>query len=190
MTTDSNQAYITSENLLDRNMTVLELSKKWVADLAYVSTLQGWLYLSIIMDSFDRRIIRWLWMRQWRHLPRINAAFKMTIGNGPMSLFELIFHSDSRIQYARKEFREQFKPYKVDRSTSRKGNCWDNAVAENFFKIIKSEIIYHTTYVNRAKARAELFKLIAIWYIVKRKHSYLNYLTPDQFGKTTKTKAA
>jgi transposase InsO family protein len=73
---------------------------------------------------------------------------------------------------------------------SRKGNCWDNAVGESFFKIIKSEIIYHTAYMNLAQARAELVELIAIWYTVKRNHSYLNYLTPDQFGETTKTKAA
>ena len=73
---------------------------------------------------------------------------------------------------------------------SRKGNCWDNAVAESFFKIIKSEMIYHTNYVNQAQAKAEIFEFIEIWYNQKRKHSYLNYLTPDQFGQTTKKKAA
>jgi len=73
---------------------------------------------------------------------------------------------------------------------SRKGNCWDNAVAENFFKIIKSEMIYHTIYVDRAHAKAEISEFIKVWYNVKRKHSYLNTLTPDQFGKTAKTKVA
>ncbi|GEM_PF-882638 len=98
----------------------------------------------------------------------------MTIGNRPVSPFELIFHSDSGIHYARKEFKEQLKAYKADQNRSRKETCSDNAVAENFFKIIKSKIIYHTTYVNRAQARAELVKLIAIWYTVKRKYSYLD----------------
>jgi transposase InsO family protein len=86
----------------------------------------------------------------------------MTIGNRSVNPFELTFHSDSGIQYVRKEFKEQLKANKVDQSMSRKGNCCDNAVAESFFKIIKSEIIYHTGYVNLAQARAELFKLIAI----------------------------
>jgi transposase InsO family protein len=82
----------------------------------------------------------------------------MAIGNRPVSPFKLIFHSDSGIQYACKKSRDQFKVYKVDQSMKREVNCWDNATAENFFKIIKSEMIHHTNYVDRAHARAEIFE--------------------------------
>lgn len=190
MTTDSNHAHIPSDNLLDRDFTASEPGKKWVSDLTYVRTLQGWLYLTIIMDLYDRRIIGWAMSETMEASCTVNAAFKMAIGNRPVNPFELIFHSDRGIQYACQEFRDQLKANKVNQSMSRKGNCWDNAVAENFFKIIKSEMIYHTSYVDRAHARAEIFEFIEIWYNLKRKHSYLNYLTPHQFGKTTKPKAA
>jgi putative transposase len=190
MTTDSNHAHPPSGNLLNRDFKASEPGKKWVSDLTYVSTLQGWLYLTIIMDLFDRKIIGWAMSETMEASCTVNAAFKMAVGNRPVNPFELIFHSDRGVQYACKEFRSQLKTYKVNQSMSRKGNCWDNAVAESFFKIIKSEMIYHTTYLNQAHAKAEIFEFIEIWYNQKRKHSYLNYLTPDQFGQTTKKKAA
>jgi len=189
MTTDSNHAHIPSENLLNRNFTASEPGKKWVSDLTYVKTVQGWLYLTIVMDLYDRKIIGWAMSETMDASCTVISAFKMAVRNRPVNLSELIFHSDRGIQYACKEFRDLLNAYKVNQSMSRKGNCWDNAVAESFFKIIKSEMIYHTCYVNRAQARVEIFEFIEIWYNLKRKHSYLNYLTPDQFGKIAKVKA-
>lgn len=189
MTTDSNHSHIPSENLLNRNFTASEPGKKWVSDLTYIKTVEGWLYLTIIMDLYDRKIIGWAMSETLDASCTIIPAFKMAIRNRSINPFELIFHSDRGIQYACKAFRNLLKAYKVNQSMSRKGNCWDNAVAESFFKIIKSEMIYHTHYLNRAHAKAEIFEFIEIWYNQKRKHSFLNYLTPDQFGKTKKMKA-
>lgn len=190
MTTDSSHAHIPSENLLNRDFTAPKPGKKWVSDLTYVKTLHGWLYLTIIMDLYDRKIIGWAMSQTMDASCTVIAAFKMAVRNRPVNPFELIFHSDRGIQYACGEFRNLLKAYKVNQSMSRKGNCWDNAVAESFFKIIKSEMIYHTQYQDQNHAKTEIFEFIEIWYNLKRKHSYLNYLTPDQFGKTTKTTAA
>jgi putative transposase len=122
------------------------------------------------------------------------SAFKMAIKKRPTNPFELIFHSDRGVQYACAEFRNLLKAYKINQSMSRKGNCWDDAVAESFFKIIKSEMIYHTQYQDQYQdqnlAKTEIFEFIEMWYNVKRKHSYLSYLTPNQFGQTNKTIAA
>jgi transposase InsO family protein len=190
MTTDSNHAHIPSENLLNRDFTASEPGKKWVSDLTYIKTLAGWLYLTIIMDLYDRKIIGWAMSETMDASCTVIAAFKMAVKKRPVNPFELIFHSDRGIQYACGEFRNLLKAYKINQSMSRKGNCWDNAVAESFFKIIKSEMIYHTQYQDQNHAKTEIFEFIEIWYNVKRKHSYLNYLTPNQFGETNKTKAA
>jgi putative transposase len=94
------------------------------------------------------------------------------------------------VQYACGEFRNLLHSYRILQSMSRKGNCWDNAVAECFFKILKSELIYQIPNLPYGQARIEIFEFIEIWYNKKRKHSYLNYLTPEQFEKSNQSKAA
>ena len=190
MTTDSNHVHIPSENLLNRVFTASEPGKKWVSDLTYVKTLQGWLYLTIIMDLYYRKIIGWAMSETMDASCTVISVFKMTIKKRPKIPFELIFHSDRGVQYACAKFKNLLKAYKINQSMSRKGNCWDSAVAESFFKIIKSEMIYHTQYQDQNLAKTAIFEFIEIWYNVKRKHSYLNYLTPNQFGQTNKTIAA
>jgi len=142
------------------------------------------------MDLFDRKIIGWSMSRTLEANQTVIAALRMALGKRPVNPTELIFHSDRGVQYACEEFRRLLQKHQIIQSMSRKGNCWDNAVAESFFKIIKSELIYQIPILNIGQTKIEIFKFIEIWYNNKRKHSYLNYLTPEQFGTKAKTFAA
>jgi transposase InsO family protein len=125
----------------------------------------------------------------------ILAAWKMAILNRSIIPNQLIFHSDRGVQYASYAFTNKLKHHKVIQSMTgppggRKGNCWDNAVAENFFKILKSEMVRHTYFYSILQAKAALFEFIEIWYNRKRKHAYLGYQTPEQFGENNYMKCA
>lgn len=189
-TTESDHPYAPSKNLLDRDFTATQPGEKWVSDITYVRTQQGWLYLTVIMDLFDRKIIGWSMSRTLQANQTVIAALRMALRKRPINPNELIFHSDRGVQYACEEFRGLLQKHQIIQSMSRKGNCWDNAVAESFFKIFKSELIYQLPIQNIGQAQVEIFEFIEIWYNNKRKHSYLNYLTPEQFGAKAKTLAA
>jgi transposase InsO family protein len=189
-TTESDHPYAPSNNLLERDFTATRPGEKWVSDITYVRTQQGWLYLTVVMDLFDRKIIGWSMSSTLEAQPTVLAALQMALGKRPVNPNELIFHSDRGVQYACEEFRALLQRYQIIQSMSRKGNCWDNAVAENFFKIIKSELIYQLPLLNIEQTQIEIFEFIEIWYNKKRKHSRLNYLTPEQFGEIAKTLAA
>jgi len=180
-TTDSNHNLPVAKNHLNRKFKVNRPGKVWVSDITYIRTNQGWVYLTIIMDLYDRKIIGWALSKNMSTIDTVIAAWRMALINRPISS-ELTFHSDRGVQYASIEFREALGK-SVRQSMSRKGNCWDNAVAESFFKIIKSEMIYHNKYISTQQAKIEVFEFIEIWYNRKRRHSYLGYLTPDEYGK-------
>lgn len=186
-TTDSNHGFNISSNLLDRNFTSESPSKAWVSDITYIKTKQGWLYLTAIMDLYDRRIIGWSMSPSLKASQTVIPAWRMATVNRPF-LKGMIFHSDRGVQYACNEFRAELNK-NIRQSMSRKGNCWDNAVIENFFKILKSETNYKK-YESLAQAKIELFEFIEIWYNRKRIHSALGYLSPEQFGETIEEKAA
>jgi putative transposase len=179
--TESNHDLEISANLLNREFTADKPSEKWVSDLTYIRTQGGWLYLTIIMDLFDRKIIGWSMSTGMTAKETVVAAWKMAIRNRSVAK-RMIFHSDRGVQYASGEFRNLLKGVSVQQSMSRKGNCWDNAVSENFFKILKSETGYNTVYASIDVAKRELFEFIEIWYNRQRTHSVLGYLTPEEFG--------
>jgi len=132
-TSDSNHKYPVSPNLLEQNFTVERPAEVWVSDITYIRTLYGWLYLTIILDLYDRKIIGWSLSDSLETKDTIIRAWKMAIGNRKITK-ELIFHSDHGVQYASKEFREIIKKNKrISQSMSRKANYWDNAVTESFF---------------------------------------------------------
>ncbi|GIV35573.1 MAG: transposase [Chitinophagales bacterium] len=180
VTTDSKHNYPVAENHLNRNFKVDAPGKVWVSDITYIGTAQGWLYLTIIMDLFDRKIIGWALSKRLTAKDTVVAAWKMALINRPLR-GRLIFHSDRGVQYACCELRQQLKGKPVIQSMSRKGDCWDNAVAENFFKILKSELVRHSRFIGHQQAQREVFEFIEIWYNRKRKHAYLGYLTPEEF---------
>jgi transposase InsO family protein len=181
-TTDSNHQHSISENHLNREFTRQKPSEAWVSDITYIPTNQGWLYLTIIMDLFDRKIIGWSLSNNMTTEDTVMKAWKMAVKNRQVTK-NMIFHSDRGVQYASESFRNTIKSYKVMQSMSRKGNCWDNAVAENFFKILKEELIYHCTYNNHFQAKVDIFQFIEIWYNRHRKHAFLGYKTPVEFFK-------
>jgi putative transposase len=182
-TTDSRHNLPVAENHLNRDFTASAPSQKWVSDITYVPTTQGWVYLTIVMDLYDRKIIGWSLSTSMTTQATVIAAWKMASRNRPVKK-GTIFHSDQGVQYASYAFSDELKKHQLVQSMSRKGNCWDNAVAENFFKILKSELVKHIRFNSILQARNELFEFIEIWYNRKRKHGYLGYKTPEQYGET------
>ena len=180
-TTDSKHNYPVAENHLNRNFKALDPGQKWVSDITYIRTDQGWLYLTIIMDLYDRKIIGWALSNTMTARDTVLSAWRMALINRPIN-DRLIFHSDRGVQYASGEFTEKLKEKSVTQSMSRKGNCWDNAVAENFFKILKSEMGNHHHFFSLLYAKNKVFDFIEIWYNRKRIHSYLGYVTPEKYS--------
>jgi transposase InsO family protein len=179
-TTDSKHSYAVSENLLNRNFSAAKPGQVWVSDITYIRTLTGWLYLTVVLDLADRKVIGWALSQTLKAKATTVAALRMAIRNRPV-IQELIFHSDRGVQYACDEFRKEFKAYPLIRqSMSRKGNCWDNAVAESFFKSLKTECVYGNKLINQQSAAIEIFQYIEIFYNRERMHSSLGYRTPTQ----------
>ena len=179
-TTDSKHIYAPAPNILGRDFYAAHIGKKWVSDLTYIRTREGWLYLTTIMDLADRKIVGWALSETMEAEQTTIAAWRMAIKNRPITP-KLIFHSDRGVQYACNEFRRELMRFSVNQSMSRKGNCWDNAVAESFFKTMKTEMVYHENFINRVQAKLAIFEYIEVWYNRKRRHSTLGYLTPQEF---------
>jgi len=181
VTTDSEHKYPVVENKLNRQFKVDKIATAWVSDITYIKTTQGWLYLTIILDLADRRIIGWSLSSTMKAIDTVIPAWEMAQKNRKITS-ELIFHSDRGIQYACSEFKSLLdkNPF-VIRSMSRKGNCWDNAVAESFFKTLKAECVYQNKFINKQQAAVIVFEYIEIWYNRKRQHSALGYMSPTEF---------
>jgi len=182
-TTDSKHNYPVAPNVLDQDFTVTRPGQVWVSDITYVPTRSGWLYLTVIIDLFERKVIGWSMSRGLTANETVIAAWMMAVRNRPITQ-ELIFHSDRGVQYACNAFTKILGSNKlITRSMSRKGNCWDNAVAESFFKTIKVEWIYTNSYANQQQAQLSIFEWIEGWYNRRRRHSALGYKTIEEFEK-------
>jgi len=183
VTTDSKHNYPVAPNVLNRKFRATRPGQIWVSDITYVRTKNGWLYLTVIIDLYDRKVIGWSMSTGLSAEETVIPAWLMAIWNRPVTQ-ELIFHSDRGTQYACNEFAKILKANKlITRSMSRKGNCWDNAVAESFFKTIKVEWIYSKNYVNQEQAQLSIFEWIESWYNRRRRHSALGYKTMEEFEK-------
>jgi len=183
VTTDSKHNYPVAPNVLNRKFKAIRPGEIWVSDITYVRTKSGWLYLTVIIDLYDRKVIGWSMSKGLSAMETVIRAWLMATRNRPVTQ-ELIFHSDRGIQYACKEFAGILnKNELIIRSMSRKGNCWDNAVAESFFKTIKVEWIYANNFVNQEQAQLSIFEWIESWYNRRRRHSALGYQTIDEFER-------
>jgi transposase InsO family protein len=187
VTTDSSHKYPVIENLLNREFTVKEENMAWVSDITYIDTNEGWLYLTTVIDLFDRQAIGWALSSTMKTNETVIPAFNMAKSNRPIQNHQsLIFHSDRGIQYACEEFTSYIASYKtITRSMSRKGNCWDNAVAESFFKSLKTELVYHYKYQTRKEAELSIFEYIETFYNTNRRHKQLNNLTILEYRKSS-----
>ena len=174
-TTDSNHKLPVAPNVLDRQFTVDEPDEVWVSDITYIDTAQGWLYLCVFIDLYSRMVVGWS-MSDRMTADLVTDAFEMGIdkqGRAP-----IVAHSDRGSQYASWLFTDLLDQYGCVQSMSRRGNCWDNAVAESFFGSLKSELIYRESYPTRIQATMAVFDYIEIFYNQRRLHSVLGYVTP------------
>ena len=176
-TTDSKHSLPVAPNRLDQEFSTERLGQVWVSDITYIPSTQGWLYLTTIMDLADRQILGWSFSKGMSAGETIIPAWKEAIRRRPLQE-ELIFHSDRGIQYACQEFRDLLEARPLARqSMSRKGNCWDNAPAESFFKTFKAELPVEPKRYNYEELRGVIFNFIEIWYNRQRLHSTLDYRT-------------
>lgn len=180
-TTNSAHSYPVAENLLQRRFDVYGPGQCWVSDITYIPTREGWLYLSATLDLFHRKVIGWA-MGRWITRQLVIDALKMAVKNGCLES-GLIHHSDRGVQYASNEFQVLLKTHGIQCSMSRKGDCWDNAVAESFFHTLKVELIHGKIYNTRQEAKTAIFEYIEGFYNRQRRHSYLGYLSPVDFEK-------
>lgn len=180
VTTDSNHAFPIAENVLNREFKVMEPDKAWVADITYIPTAQGWLYLAVIIDLFSRRVVGWS-MAEHMRVDLVMGALQAALGHRVAAASGLLFHSDRGSQYASHEYREALQAAGIACSMSRKGNCWDNSVAESFFGTLKSELVHEREYETREDAKTDIVEWIEVFYNRERKHSTLNYCSPVQF---------
>ncbi len=179
ITTDSKHKLEVSPNLLDRNFTSDEPNVVWVSDITYVWTDEGWLYLAVVIDLFNRQVVGWS-MRKRLATKLVIDAFKMAIWRRRPAP-GLIFHSDRGSQYCSALFRKTLKAYGVLSSMSKKGDCWDNAPAESFFASLKKDRIYWRHYHTREEAKQDIFDYLEMFYNSERLHSSLGYVSPREF---------
>lgn len=180
-TTDSNHRLPVAPNLLNRRFSVTTPSWVWVGDITYVWTSEGWLYLAVVIDLYSRRIVGWSMNKCIsRHL--VMDALTMAIWRRKPAR-GLIFHSDRGSQYCSHDFQNLLKKHGMLSSMSRKGDCWDNAVAESFFGSLKIERIFGMRYLSRTAARQDIVDYIEMFYNSRRRHSSLGYMSPMEFEK-------
>jgi transposase InsO family protein len=181
-TTDSNHSFPIAENLLNRDFTTTEPDKAWVADITYIPTAQGWLYLAVIIDLFSRRVVGWS-MAEHMRVELVTSALQAALGHRVAAASGLIFHSDRGSQYASHDYRRALQAANISCSMSRKGNCWDNAVAESFFGTLKTEFIHTQNFANREDTKTAIVEWIEVFYNRQRIHSTLDYRSPIQFER-------
>lgn len=187
-TTDSGHAMAIRDNLLARRFAVAQANFGWVADITYLWTLEGWLYLAVILDLFSRRVVGWSMSERLEKKLALDALSTALAERQPRS--GLIHHSDRGSQYASHEYQQLLASYGLLSSMSRKGNCWDNAVAESFFATLKIELAYQARWSTRAQARNDVFEYIEVFYNRRRRHSALGFRCPDEFERAQQRKLA
>ena len=181
ITTNSKHNKPISPNLLNRQFNVTQPDTYWVGDITYIPTQTGWLYLATVIDLYSRQVVGWSMAD--------NMKSKLVNDALTMALFQrkpkkgLIWHTDRGSQYASESHRSIIKDHKITQSMSKKGDCWDNAVAESFFHTLKTELTNHYKFKNQQEAKNVIFEYIEVFYNRIRIHSANNYLAPVEFEK-------
>jgi len=178
-TTDSNHCQPIAGNLLDRQFQADVPDLKWAADITYIPTAEGWLYLAGVIDLCTRRIVGWS-MADHMRSDLVADALRMAIGRRRPGK-GLLHHSDRGLQYASDDYLHLLQSHGMQVSMSGKGDCWDNAMMESFWATLKSELVNHEQYATRQEARRSIFQYIELFYNRKRLHSSLGYLSPEAF---------
>ena len=179
VTTDSRHTLPVAPNLLDRNFTPKAPNQVWTSDITYLWTDEGWLYLAIVLDLFNREVVGWSLKPRMTTDIVTDALTMAWFRRKPAA--GLIHHSDRGSQYASLAFQDRLKKYGMVCSMSRKGNCWDNAPTESWFNSLKNERVHGLRYQTRAEMTAASFEYIEVFYNRRRRHSTLGYKSPMQF---------
>jgi transposase InsO family protein len=178
-TTDSNHGHPVADNILDRQFEPVAVNRAWVADITYIPTWEGWLYLAAVEDLYSRQIVGWS-MGERITSRLVVDALEMAVsrrlpGEG------LVAHSDRGSQYASDHYQRLLERHSITCSMSRRGDCWDNAPMESFFASLKKELVHQENYRSRAEARASVFEYIEVFYNRVRRHSALGYQSPVEY---------
>jgi len=187
VTTDSRHSHPVAANLLQRNFTASGPNKVWVTDITYIWTREGWMYLAAILDLYSRRVVGWSMDSCIDRTLAIDALSMALKTRRPES--GLLHHSDRGVQYASADYQNQLRERGIVCSMSRKGDCWDNAVAESFFSTLKAELVHRTDYVSHSHARSSVFEYIEVFYNRRRRHSALGYVSPIEHEAAAVRKA-
>ena len=178
-TTDAKHPFPVAENLLNRDFKAQAPNRKWVTDITYVETSEGWLYVSAVLDLYSRKIVGWS-MAEHLRMELVAEALKMAfIRRKPDA--GLLHHSDRGVQYASSVYQDLLAQNGCVCSMSRSGNCYDNAAMESFWGTLKTELVYQQKFATHAQAKAAIFEYIEVFYNRKRRHSSLNYQSPETF---------
>ena len=183
-TTDSRHHYPVAPNLLNRAFEVDKPNRTWVGDITYVWTDEGWLYLAMVIDLFSRRVVGWSMDKRMK-ASLVNNALLMAIWQRKPER-GLLWHTDRGSQYASDSHREILADHGITQSMSRKGNCWDNAVAESFFHTLKVELIHQSRFKTREEAKQAIFDYIEVFYNRQRLHSTNDYWSQVDYEKMNK----
>lgn len=179
VTTQSDHQEPVAPNLLQRQFKAARANRTWVADISYIWTREGWLYLAVLMDLFSRMIVGWALRERLTAALAIEALEMGLDRRQPPD--NLLHHSDRGSQYASEAYQKLLKSRGIRPSMSRSGDCWDNAAMESLFGTIKGELIHQADYATRREARAEVFEYIEVFYNRQRRHSSLGYVSPAEF---------
>jgi putative transposase len=179
-TTDSAHAKPIADNLLARDFAAESIDRKWVADITYVPSDQGWLYLAAVLDCFSRKVVGWA-MADHMETQLVSDALKMALVHRRPDGAKLLHHSDRGVQYASDDYQHLLQSHNIEVSMSNKGDCYDNAMMESFFATLKTELIYQERYATREQARRSIFEYVEVFYNRKRLHSALGYVSPESF---------
>ena len=181
VTTQSDHSHAVAPDRLQRNFTPKGPNQAWVADITYIATREGWLYLAVVLDLYSRMVVGWKLGERINQQLVIDALQMGVARRKPTAV--LVHHSDRGSQYASSDFRRELDEHGMLASMSRKGNCWDNPVAESFFGSFKTELDYDGTFDTRETARRVIFEYIEIFYNGFRRHSTLGYVSPRDFER-------
>ena len=182
-TTDSNHSMPVAENVLDRAFDPEEPNASWVADITYIPTREGWLYLAAVEDLFSRMVVGWS-MSEAMTSRLVVDALEMALARRCLKgSASLVAHSDRGSQYASEHYQRRLLEERIVCSMSRRGDCWDNAPAESFFASLKKELVHHEDYATRTQAKASIFEYIEAFYNRVRRHSALGYVAPAEYER-------
>lgn len=180
-TTNSKHSHPVAPNHLNREFHATRPNEKWLADITYIPTAEGWLYLAVVLDLFSRKIVGWAFAATLES-SLVEQAFRMAVQNRT-TLTGLLHHSDRGSQYAGDPYQRLLIDQQVQVSMSRTGNCYDNAPMESFFSTLKCEHVHFQNYQTRQEAQTDSFAYIVGFYNRQRRHSSLGYLSPDEFER-------